>query len=119
MHREFARQLKKPLVFEEFGISRDANALTPHAPVSVRDKFYRAAFDQVIHSQESEMPVAGVNFWAWAGEAVPRHVEWQSGDPFIGDPPHEAQGWYSVFMSDATTLRTIADAARRLRAVTR
>lgn len=118
-HREFSRQLKKPLVFEEFGISRDANSLTPHTAVSVRDQFYRAAFDQVIHSQESDTPVAGVNFWAWGGEAVPAHIQWQPGDPWIGDPPHEAQGWYSVFLSDKTTLQVITDAVKRLGAATR
>jgi mannan endo-1,4-beta-mannosidase len=27
---------------------------------------------------------------------------WKPGDPFIGDPPHEKQGWYSIYTPDAT-----------------
>lgn len=119
LHREYARKLNKPLVFEEFGISRDANSLVPHTPVSIRDKFYQAAFNMVIASQHTDTPIAGVNFWAWGGEGLPRHVEWQAGDPFIGDPPHEAQGWYSVFMSDTTTLGTIRRAVKGLRSARR
>ncbi|MFO1469586.1 MAG: hypothetical protein U1F27_00940 [Turneriella sp.] len=44
----------------------------------------------------------------------PAHIQWRPGDPFIGDPPHEVQGWYSVFASDRTTLSVIAEYARQL-----
>lgn len=27
---------------------------------------------------------------------------WKPGDEFIGDPPHELQGWYSVYNNDTT-----------------
>ena len=48
--------------------------------------------------------------WAWAGDSrPPRPGEfWKPGDPFIGDPPHEKQGWYSIYDKD-TTLKLIAD----------
>lgn len=113
VHREFARTLKKPLVLEEFGISRDYNAMSPLTTTMIRDDFYASAFDSVIASHNTDTPIAGVNFWAWAGEAVPNHIRWIPGDPFTGDPPHEPQGWYSVFSSDKSTLAVIADAAKR------
>ena len=33
---------------------------------------------------------------------------WQPGDPWIGDPPHEHQGWYSIYDDDAATAAVIA-----------
>jgi mannan endo-1,4-beta-mannosidase len=53
--------------------------------------------------------VAGVNFWAWAGEGRPHTPEgfWKPGHDFIGDPPHETQGWYSVYDRDSTTIEII------------
>mgnify|MGYP000031117856 FL=1 len=113
-HREYALALKKPLVFEEFGISRDHNVFQPHTPVTIRDNFYAEAFRYVVASQKSDVPIAGVNFWAWGGEAKPAHIQWQPGDAFTGDPPHEVQGWYSVFASDKTTLSVIAEYSRQL-----
>ena len=32
---------------------------------------------------------------------------WQAGDDYLCDPPHEPQGWYSVFDNDTTTIETI------------
>ena len=74
----------------------------------------RQAFRYVVASQKSDVPIAGVNFWAWGGEAKPAHIQWQPGDAFTGDPPHEVQGWYSVFASDKTTLSVIAEYSRQL-----
>jgi len=53
---------------------------------------------------------AGVNFWAWGGEGRPRQSGcwWKIGDDFIGDPPHEQQGWYSVYDTDTSTHKIIA-----------
>jgi len=115
-HRAYAKKLNKPLVFEEFGISRDQNRFEPGSSVLIRNHFYYRAFSYVIDSQKSDAPVAGVNFWAWGGEGAPKHVRWQPGDPLIGDPPHEAQGWYSVYADDHTTTAIIARSARRLAA---
>jgi mannan endo-1,4-beta-mannosidase len=113
-HREMAKKLGKPLVFEEFGFSRDLNRFQPGTPVTLRDDFYAHAFRHVVDSQSTDSPVAGVNFWAWGGEAAPAHVQWQPGDALIGDPPHEAQGWYSVYASDTTTLKLISETAKQL-----
>jgi mannan endo-1,4-beta-mannosidase len=32
---------------------------------------------------------------------------WQAGDDYLSDPPHEPQGWYSVFDCDTTTIDII------------
>jgi hypothetical protein len=50
---------------------------------------------------------AGDNFWAWGGEGRPSHPAPQ----WIGDPPHETPGWYSVYDLDAATLAIILDHA--------
>ena len=36
---------------------------------------------------------------------------WKPGDEFIGDPPHELQGWYSVYNNDTTLSLVIKEAA--------
>ena len=51
-------------------------------------------------------PIAGSNFWAWSGEGRAAHANHRfvPGDKaWLGDPPHEPQGWYGVFDSDAST----------------
>jgi mannan endo-1,4-beta-mannosidase len=41
----------------------------------------------------------------------------QVGDTsYVGDPPHEPQGWYSVFDSDESTLALIRAHAQAIRA---
>ena len=34
---------------------------------------------------------------------------WAPGDTLLGDPPHEAAGWYSVYDDDVSTHRIIAN----------
>ena len=38
------------------------------------------------------------------------------GEHLLGDPPHEPQGWYSVFDTDETTLRLIRQTNEHLSA---
>ncbi|CAF4255361.1 unnamed protein product, partial [Adineta steineri] len=73
------------------------------ASITVRDQYYRAVFQ---FARNHNIPV---NFWAYGGEGRPRipHVNWAQGDDFIGDPPHEPQGWYSVYDTDTSTLEII------------
>ncbi|MDI3288478.1 cellulase family glycosylhydrolase [Polyangium sp. 15x6] len=115
-HIEHARRLGKPLVVEEFGFPRDAGSHDPAATTATRDRYYRAVFDVVLDAVRAGEPVGGVNFWAWSGEGRPRIPggHWQKYDPFTGDPPHEAQGWYGVYDTDDTTLRVIAEYARKI-----
>ena len=109
-HIAIAEKLKKPVVLEEFGISRDKNEHAAGTPVTVRDKYYASLFDAVYTEiKKGTGPMAGVNFWAWAGEGrplVPTGL-WHPGDQFIGDPPHEGQGWYSVYDTDSSTIKVI------------
>ena len=115
-HIEFAQKLKMPLVLEEFGISRDLDNHSPKSPVSVRDNYYEFIFDKVIDYATKDTPMAGCNFWAWGGEGRPAEPKtiWKEGDDFIGDPPHEYQGWYSVYDTDKSTLNVISSAIEKV-----
>ena len=103
-HTDLAAQLGKPLLLEEFGFPRDGGSFVPGSPTTLRDKYYDAVYGMV-HNAIGTTPMAGVLPWAWAGETKPpRPGEyWRVGDPFTGDPPHEQQGWYSVYTDDTTT----------------
>jgi len=109
-HLKQAEPLNKPVVLEEFGISRDGNNHAEGTPVTIRDKYYAALFTAVVDNlNKQNNALAGINFWAWAGEGRPRVPEglWKLGDNFIGDPPHESQGWYSVYDTDNSTKEVI------------
>lgn len=114
---ERARPLGKPVVLEEYGISRDLNNHAAGTPVTVRDKYYREVFELVDREiRTGKSLLAGVNFWAWGGEGRPASPAciWKKGDAFIGDPPHEAQGWYSVFDTDSSTISLIKEMAGKI-----
>ncbi len=111
MHAVEAVSLGKPLVVEEFGLARDWEPLhdiyNPNSPTINRDKFYTAIFQQVVSAIALGEPLAGANFWAWAGTARPGYA-------WIGDPPHETPGWYSVYSSDSTTQAIITEFAQKM-----
>lgn len=109
-HMDIAKRLQKPLVLEEFGYPRDAFEIALGTPVTARDRYY-----QFVLSQIGPSGLAGINFWAWGGNAKPVHDSWQPWDPYTGDPAQEEQGLYSVFQSDATTLSIIREAVKKLR----
>jgi mannan endo-1,4-beta-mannosidase len=110
-HVRLARQLGKPLVIEEFGYPRDgATAYDPRIATTFKDRFYRQIYAAVEADAAAGGPLAGSNFWAWNGEARTPHADYRfvRGDlGYMGDPPHEPQGWYGVFDSDASTLAVI------------
>ncbi len=102
-HIALAQDLGKPLVIEEFGYPRDGNRYEPEAPTTYRQGFYRDIHAAVLDSARAGGPLVGSNFWAWSGEGRPRHADhrFQAGDDaWLGDPPHEPQGWYGVFDTD-------------------
>ncbi|MBI4669633.1 MAG: cellulase family glycosylhydrolase [Elusimicrobia bacterium] len=116
-HLKKAKQLAKPVVLEEFGIARDKGSFDPAKPALVRDKYYSFILDKVYQAAQAGSPMAGVNFWAWAGEARPLEPYgsiWKPESPLIGDPPHEYQGWYSIYDSDKGILAVLSDFARRM-----
>jgi mannan endo-1,4-beta-mannosidase len=108
-HAQRAAKVGKPILLEEFGFPRDADSFLPDSPTTLRDRYYQEVYAQV-HALLATSPMAGIMPWAWAGDArSPRPGQfWKPGDPFIGDPPHEEQGWYSVFDKD-TTLKLISE----------
>lgn len=118
-HLNKAKQLNKPLVLEEFGIARDRGSFDPAASTKNRDDYYKTVFEKVEQSIKNQTPVVGVNFWAWGGEGRPKKPygsHWKKGDTWIGDPPHEQQGWYSVYDKD-TTVNVVSNLAKKVNAL--
>jgi mannan endo-1,4-beta-mannosidase len=109
-HVARAAKLNKPLLLEEFGFPRDLGSFDPNSPTTVRDRYFQEIY-ALVQSLLPTTPMAGIMPWAWSGDARPAHPGeyWKPGDPFIGDPPHEQQGWYGVYDRDATTLKIIRD----------
>ncbi len=110
-HLKVAERLNKPIVLEEFGISRDDNNYESRSNISYRNDYYQFIFQSLLNYSQNIRQMSGVNFWAWAGEGRPREPKaiWKEGDDFIGDPPHEYQGWYSVYDTDISTLQILQD----------
>jgi mannan endo-1,4-beta-mannosidase len=114
-----AQQVGKPLVIEEFGFPRDGGSFDPGSTTRFKDRFYALIYEAVEASMRSGGPVAGSNFWAWGGEGRAQHADrrFRPGDSrYMGDPPHEPQGWYSVLNSDESTRALIRAHAGLIRA---
>ncbi len=114
MHERMAEKTDKPLVIEEFGYPRDFNSRHRDVTTHARDAYYQFVIDRLLESHSRGGVLAGCNFWGWGGEAVADSATWQPGAPYMCDPPHERQGWYSVFNSDSTTLKVIATSVQAL-----
>jgi mannan endo-1,4-beta-mannosidase len=95
-HADLARELGLPLVCEEFGFPRDGFSPEMEATTGARDTYYAYVFSQVGDALQ------GVNFWGWSGFAIPLHQQWETGDPYTGDPAQEAQGLNGVYITDYT-----------------
>ncbi len=115
MHIRMAEKSDKPLVIEEFGYPRDRNSRYRAVSTLARNTYYNYIFDQLRQSVAQDGVIAGCNFWGWAGEAPADSAEWSPGDPYAADPPHERQGWYSVFDTDSTTIDIIKSAIGALK----
>jgi len=114
-----AKRLDKPLVIEEFGFPRDGGSFEPCTPTTFKDRFYQLIYSIVLDSVRSGGPLQGCNFWGWGGEGRAQHPDhhFVRGDTsYVADPPHEPQGWYSVFDVDKSTQAVIRDYAAALRA---
>ncbi|KQU55802.1 mannanase [Sphingomonas sp. Leaf339] len=111
VHIRMANTLGKPLVIEEFGYPRDGrDAYDPSITTAYKDRFYRQIYAAIEANVKAGGPLAGSNFWAWNGEARTPHADhrFERGDlGYMGDPPHEPQGWYGVFDSDVGTQSVI------------
>jgi mannan endo-1,4-beta-mannosidase len=114
-----AQRLGKPLVIEEFGFPRDGGSFDPGTPTTYKDRFYQLIYSAVLENVRTGGPLQGCNFWGWGGEGRAQHPDHQfvRGDTnYVGDPPHEPQGWYSVFDTDTSTQAVIRAYASALRA---
>ena len=107
-HQELSEKYGLPVVAEEFGFPRDGFEASMTAPTSARDSYYALVFSQV------GTTLQGANFWGWSGFAVPLHEQWETGDPYTGDPAQEAQGLNGVYISD-TTVDIISEAVANLK----
>jgi mannan endo-1,4-beta-mannosidase len=109
-HVAIAEQLNKPLVIEEFGLPRDNHTFSTDAGTWWRDRYYDYLFSSWKSSIASQGVINGINFWAVGGIAKGKPEQkywWKPGDDYLGDPPQEEQGLYSVFNSDASTWQVI------------
>lgn len=115
-HIDWANQMKKPIVLEEFGLDRDMGSYDIKAKTKYRDRFYQSVFDLLNTRAEKGEAIAGYNFWAWNGYARTQRENywWQEGDDLMGDPPQEQQGMYGVFDRDKSTIKIIKQSNKRL-----
>lgn len=116
-HVEICKSIRKPIVLEEFGYPRDSARYDRKTSTHARDLYYTFIFDQVLKNAAQNKVLAGCNFWAWAGQAIPRHEMWEPGDDYTGDPAQEPQGLYSVFKSDHSTIAIIKRYIARLKSL--
>ncbi|KAI8069589.1 glycoside hydrolase superfamily [Gongronella butleri] len=106
---QWAASIKKPILLEEFGMARDAwrnpsdlaYKYLPSTPTSHKDAYYKGAFDQIVEMARNQSMV-GSNFWAYAGEGRSTDAPNKFNMTWLGDPPHEPHGWYSVYDNDTT-----------------
>lgn len=115
-HIEFAKQIGKPIILEEFGIARDLEIYSPASATTTRDDYFNTVFELIYDSAATGAPIAGSNFWTWGGFGRAQHFDykWREGDIFTGDPPQEPQGLNSVFNSDTSTIKIIKSFAGKM-----
>ena len=106
-HIELARELRKPIVLEEFGLQRDSS-IVPGTPTDFRDRYYYKIFSQVYNSASTGSPVAGAAFWLWGGEGASKIGTYNWG---FGRNNGMVDDDNSVYDLDASTLKIIKEYA--------
>ncbi len=114
-HLAAAIKLNKPMVLEEFGLARDYASYSKTSSTFFRDQYFTEILELFVRYCKRKVPFCGINFWAWGGRGNPRQdgAFWKLDDDYCGDPPHEPQGWYSIYTSDRSTLKIIRGFAQR------
>ena len=107
---EWAFQLEKPIVFEEYGMARDGwdgqDEYDPNTPATNRFKYYKAILNELYDLTEKKI-YQGQSFWAYTGEGRPSsgdHRDW-----YLGDPAHEHPGWYGVYDKDEDVINLFTE----------
>ncbi|KAI8579925.1 hypothetical protein K450DRAFT_174240 [Umbelopsis ramanniana AG] len=112
----WAQELGKPHIMEEFGMARDAHLGAKYSEKTTtthRDEYFATIF-KVAEELAEQGKMTGTSFWAWGGQASESAEPNQYGVKHIGDPPHETPFWYSVLSSDTTTKDIIKSHAERM-----
>lgn len=103
------------MVIEEFGMPRDLHVYKPGTPVAARDTYFASVIEHWVNSAKTDGVVAGFSFWAFGGmaKANPTSDYYVKGADLMGDPPQEEQGLNTVFISDSTTWKLMANSYER------
>ncbi|KAI8344517.1 glycoside hydrolase superfamily [Chlamydoabsidia padenii] len=104
---QWAADLGKPIVLEEYGMARDAwkkpddlkYKYDPNTSTKHKDLYFEHILSLVKHGIKV---FSGSNYWSYSGTGrstdLPNHYSMV----WVGDPPHEPKGWYSVYDKDTT-----------------
>ena len=106
-HIKLARELRKPIVLEEFGLQRDSSII-PGTPTVFRDKFYNTILKLVYDSAYAGSPVAGAVFWLWGGEGASKIGPYKWG---FGRNNGMVDDDNSVYDADISTLNILKEYA--------
>lgn len=109
LHANLCREMKLPLVIEEFGLHRDENKFEESATTKNRDKYF-----DFIYKIGKKNNVSGYNFWGAFAYRDNRLTNdfWKYGLPYTADPPQEEQGLYGVYINDWSTWNVIRGALK-------
>ncbi|RHZ46046.1 hypothetical protein Glove_637g10 [Diversispora epigaea] len=110
--------LHKPIILEEYGMARDGwsglSKYSSDAPITNKNKYFTAISNKILelmhNNNNNNNTFSGNMFWAYAGIARPT----DNSPQWLGDPPHEPSGWYSVYDSDIDTLNIFANHAKEI-----
>ena len=112
-HIDAAMRLGKPIVIHGLGMPRDGDSYLESSKTRNRNTLLSTALAIAHESMTERGAVAGVTFSGWAGEGRKKHGLWEQGDPFIAEPPHEYQGWNSIYNTDVSTIQIVTSYAER------
>ena len=113
-HAKKARAIGKPLIIEEFGLARDGNNHNPSTSKTLHRESILLGDGASGRSASCERcDAVGVER---EGSTAQPGGYWMKGDDFLGDPPHEPQGWYSIFDTDVSTIQLLSQGRGRMHA---
>ncbi|CAO3585291.1 unnamed protein product [Absidia cylindrospora] len=107
---DWAAEIGKPMVLEEYGMARDAwkrpddvkYKYDPGTTTEHKDIFYNHLLTQVATLVKQHKGFSGSNFWSYSGIGRSTDLPNNFSMVWLGDPPHEPRGWYSVYDQDTT-----------------